>query len=69
LNDFGGGIVGITTISLITTSGGIVAMIIWSNLGEKIKSKANEPRIVKKAFTILGTLMLILATLITLRGL
>ena len=69
LNDFGGGIVGITTISLFTTSGGILAMIIWSNLGEKIKSKATDPTVVKKAFTILGTLMLILATLITLRGL
>ena len=69
LEDFGGGITGIITISTITTSGGIVAMIVWSNLGEKIKSRTDEPKFVKKAFTILGCLLLVLATLISVRGL
>ena len=69
LQDFGGGITGIITISTITTSGGIIAMTAWSNLGEKIKSRTNEPKFIKKAFTILGCLLLVLATLISVRGL
>lgn len=69
LADFGGGLMGIAIISTITTSGGIIAMIVWSNLGEKIKSKTHEPAFVKRAFTILGSLLFILATLITVRGL
>ena len=69
LQDFGGGITGIITISTITTSGGIIAMIAWSNLGEKIKSRTNEPKFIKKAFTVLGCLLLVLASLISVRGL
>lgn len=69
LSDFGGGIIGILIISTITTSGGIVAMIIWSNVGEKIKTKATDPQFTKKAFTILGSILFILATLISVRGL
>ena len=69
LQDFGGGITGIITISTITTSGGIIAMTAWSNLGEKIKSRTNEPKFIKKAFTVLGCLLLVLATLISVRGL
>ena len=69
LSDFGGGILGIIIISTITTSGGILAMIAWSNVGEKIKSKTAEPKFVKNAFTILGSMLFILALLITFRGL
>tara|TARA_B100000768_G_scaffold117950_1_gene109091 strand:+ start:376 stop:891 length:516 start_codon:yes stop_codon:yes gene_type:complete len=69
LQDFGGGVTGIITISTITTSGGIIAMTAWSNLGEKIKSRTNEPKFIKKAFTILGCLLLVLATIISVRGL
>ncbi|MAU73864.1 MAG: hypothetical protein CBC92_004260 [Euryarchaeota archaeon TMED132] len=69
LNDFGGGVLGIIIISTITTSGGILAMIAWSNVGEKIKSKTAEPKFVKNAFTILGCMLFILALLITIRGL
>lgn len=69
LNDFGGGVLGIIIISTITTSGGILAMIAWSNVGEKIKSKTAEPKFVKNAFTILGSMLFILALLITIRGL
>jgi len=68
LDDFGGGIIGILTRSAITTSGGILAMFVWSNLGEKIKSRTDEPAFVKKAFTILGSLLFILAILISIRG-
>ena len=69
LNDFGGGVRGILTISTITTSGGIIAMLVWSSLGEKIKSKTDEPKFVKKAFTVLGSLLFVLAAVITMRGL
>jgi len=69
LSDFGGGVIGILTISTITTSGGILAMIVWSNLVEKIKSKADQPGFVNKTFTILGSLLFILATIISIRGL
>jgi len=69
LSDFGGGIIGILTIASITTSGGIVAMFVWSHLGEKIKSKTDEPGFVKNAFTVLGSLLFILAVLISVRGL
>lgn len=69
LNDFGGGVLGIIIISTITTSGGILAMIAWSNVGEKIKSKTAEPKFVKNTFTILGCMLFILALLITIRGL
>ena len=65
LSDFGGGIIGIVTITSITTSGGIAAMFVWSHLGEKIKSKTDEPRFVKNAFTVLGSLLFILAVLIS----
>ena len=69
LSDFGGGIVGIATIASITTSGGIAAMFVWSHLGEKIKSKTDEPGFVKNAFTLLGSLLFILAVFISIRGL
>ena len=69
LSDFGGGIVGIATIASITTSGGIAAMFVWSHLGEKIKSKTDEPGFVKNAFTLLGSLLFILAVFISVRGL
>ena len=69
LSDFGGGIVGIATIASITTTGGITAMFVWSHLGEKIKSKTDEPGFVKNAFTILGSLLFILAIVISIRGL
>tara|TARA_B100001996_G_scaffold324362_1_gene269861 strand:- start:353 stop:964 length:612 start_codon:yes stop_codon:yes gene_type:complete len=69
LTDFGGGILGIIIISTITTSGGILAMIAWSNVGEKIKTKTAEPNFIKNTFTILGSLLFILALLITIRGL
>jgi len=69
LTDFGGGILGIIIISTITTSGGILAMIAWSNVGEKIKTKTAEPKFIKNTFTILGSMLFILALLITIRGL
>ena len=69
LADFGGGILGIIIISTITTSGGILAMIAWSNVGEKIKTKTEEPKFIKNTFTILGSMLFILALLITIRGL
>lgn len=69
LTDFGGGIAGILTITMITTSGGILAMFVWSNIGEKIKSKTNEPKFVKRTFTILGCLLFILSVIISIRGL
>jgi len=69
LSDFGGGLNGILTIATITTSGGIAAMFVWSHLGEKIKSKTDEPGFVKNAFTILGSLLFILAIVISIRGL
>ena len=68
LSDFGGGFVGIATITSITTSGGVAAMFVWSHLGEKIKSKTDEPGFVKNAFTVLGSLLLILAIVISIRG-
>ncbi len=69
LSDFGGGIVGIATITSITTSGGVAAMFVWSHLGEKIKSKTDDPGFVKNAFTVLGCLLFILAVLISVGGL
>ena len=67
LTDFGGGILGIITISTITTSGGIIAMLIWSNVGSKIKSKLEKPGFLKLSFTTLGILLFILATILTVR--
>ena len=69
LSDFGGGLRGIFTIVTITTTGGVAAMFVWSHLGEKIKSKTDEPGFVKNAFTILGSLLFILAIVISIRGL
>lgn len=68
LDDFGGGMAGILAIASITTSGGIAGMFVWSNVGEKIKSKTEQPGFVNNAFTVLGALLLVLAVLITLRG-
>jgi len=67
LTDFGGGILGIITISAITTSGGIIAMLLWSNVGSKIKSKLEQPGFLKLSFTTLGILLFILATILTVR--
>ena len=67
LTDFGGGILGIITISTITTSGGIIAMLLWSNVGSKIKSKLEKPGFLKLSFTTLGILLFILATILTIR--
>ena len=69
LNDFGGGLRGIFTIATITTTGGIAAMFVWSHLGEKIRSKVDEPGFVKNAFTVLGSLLFLLAIVISIRGL
>jgi uncharacterized membrane-anchored protein len=69
LSDFGGGITGIITITTITTSGGVLAMFVWSNIGEKIKSKTSEPNFIKNSFTILGSLLLVLSIIISIRGL
>ncbi len=69
LADFGGGVLGIIIISSITTTGGIFAMLLWSSIGSKIKSKLEEPGFLKTSFTILGILMLALATILTVRGL
>ena len=67
LTDFGGGILGIITISTITTSGGIIAMLLWSNVGSRIKSKLEKPGFLKLSFTTLGILLFILATILTVR--
>ena len=67
LTDFGGGILGIITISTITTSGGIIAMLLWANVGSKIKSKLEQPGFLKLSFTTLGILLFILATILTIR--
>ena len=67
LTDFGGGILGIITISTITTSGGIIAMLLWSKVGSKIKSKLEQPGFLKLSFTTLGILLFILATILTVR--
>ena len=67
LTDFGGGILGIITISTITTSGGIIAMLLWSNVGSKIKSKLEKPGFLKLSFTTLGILLFILATILSVR--
>ena len=67
LTDFGGGVFGIIIISSITTTGGIFAMLLWSSIGSKIKSKLEEPGFLKTSFTILGILMLALATILTVR--
>tara|TARA_A100001035_G_C27533574_1_gene386358 strand:- start:43 stop:654 length:612 start_codon:yes stop_codon:yes gene_type:complete len=67
LTDFGGGTLGIITISTITTSGGIIAMLLWSNVGSKIKSKLEKPGFLKISFTTLGILLFILATILTVR--
>ena len=67
LTDFGGGILGIITISTITTSGGIIAMLLWSNVGSRIKSKLEKPGFLKLSFTTLGILLFILATILSVR--
>ena len=67
LTDFGGGILGIITISTITTSGGFIAMLVWSNVVSKIKSKLEKPGFLKLSFTTLGILLFILATILTVR--
>ena len=69
LSDFGGGITGIITITTITTSGGVLAMFVWSNIGEKIKTNTSEPNFIKNSFTILGSLLLVLSIIISIRGL
>lgn len=38
LDDFGGGVTGIVTISIIIGSSSMLDMIAWSNLGETIKN-------------------------------
>ena len=68
LEDFGGGVGGIITISTITTSGGVLAMFVWSTLGGKIKTNFENPGFVKKSFTILGSLLFILATVIAIQS-
>ena len=69
LADFGGGVSGIIIISSITTSGGIIAMLLWSNIGSKIKSKVEHPGFLKTSFTVLGALLFTLAIILTVRGL
>ena len=66
LTDFGGGILGIITISTITTSGGIIAMLLWSNVGSELSPNSNNG-FLKLSFTTLGILLFILATILTVR--
>jgi len=68
LEGFGGGWIGILSITAITTSGGLIAMILWTFVGGKLVDYVSEERRGRIVFRTLGSLLFLLGLAMAARG-
>lgn len=68
LEGFGGGWTGILSITAITTSGGLIAMILWTFVGGRLVDYVSEERRGRIVFRILGSLLFLLGLAMAARG-
>tara|TARA_B100000965_G_scaffold362697_1_gene344907 strand:- start:836 stop:1483 length:648 start_codon:yes stop_codon:yes gene_type:complete len=68
LEGFGGGWIGILSITAITTSGGLIAMILWTFVGGRLVDYVSEERRGRIVFRTLGTLLFLLGLAMAARG-
>ena len=68
LEGFGGGWIGILSITAITTSGGLIAMIVWTFVGGRLVDYVSEERRGRIVFRTLGTLLFLLGLAMATRG-
>ena len=68
LEGFGGGWTGILSITAITTSGGLIAMILWTFVGGRLVDYVSEERRGRIVFRILGSLLFLLGLAMIARG-
>ena len=68
LEGFGGGWIGILSITAITTSGGLIAMILWTFVGGRLVDYVSEERRGRIVFRTLGSLLFLLGLAMAARG-
>lgn len=68
LEGFGGGWTGILSITAITTSGGLLAMVLWTFVGGRLVNYVSEERRGRIVFRTLGSLLFLLGLAMAARG-
>ena len=68
LEGFGGGWTGILSITAITTSGGLLAMVLWTFVGGRLVNYVSEERRGRIVFRTLGSLLFVLGLAMAARG-
>ena len=68
LEGFGGGWIGILSITAITTSGGLIAMILWTFVGGRLVDYVSEERRGRIVFRTPGSLLFLLGLAMAARG-
>ncbi len=68
LEGFGGGWIGILSITAITTSGGLIAMILWTFVGGRLVDYVSEESRGRIVFRTLGLLLFLLGLAMAARG-
>lgn len=68
LEGFGGGWTGILSITAITTSGGLLAMVLWTIVGGRLVNYVSEERRGRIVFRTLGSLLFLLGLAMAARG-
>ena len=68
LEGFGGGWIAILSITAITTSGGLIAMILWTFVGGRLVDYVSEERRGRIVFRTLGSLLFLLGLAMAARG-
>ena len=68
LEGFGGGWTGIMSITAITTSGGLLAMVLWTFVGGRLVNYVSEERRGRIVFRTLGSLLFLLGLVMAARG-
>jgi len=68
LEGFGGGLLGIASIAAVTTSGGLIAMSLWTLGGGRLAGVLRRDMAGRRVFVGLGLLVVLLLLALGLRG-
>ena len=68
LDGFGGGLLGIALIATVTTSGGLLAMGLWTFGGGRLTASLRDETLGRRIFVGLGLLVLLLMLALAVRG-
>ena len=69
LDGFGGGWLAVAMITSITTTGGLIAMIVWTYVGGSLVDYVGDERRGKIVFRTLGAMLLLLGCVMAIQGL